>query len=135
MKGIQALRDSYAADGVEMYAEKLNGVQKSIIQLKGKSNILERTIEETRLEMRDEDAKLSNEITVTAKEIRGELKDEVNGLNNTISATAGEIRGELQNTKTGLETQISVTAKGLEANIQDTKIGRASCRERVFRAV
>lgn len=123
MKGIQALRDSYAADGVEMYAEKLNGVQKSIIQLKGKSNILERTIEETRLEMRDEDAKLSNEITVTAKEIRGELKDEVNGLNNTISATAGEIRGELQDTKAGLETQISVTAKGLEANIQDTKKG------------
>lgn len=123
LKGIQELRDSYTADGAEWYAEKLNGVQKSIIQLKGKSNILERTIEETRLEMRDEDAKLSNEITVTAKEIRGELKDEVNGLNNTISATAGEIRGELQNTKTGLETQISVTAKGLEANIQDTKKG------------
>lgn len=123
MKGIQALQDSYAADGAEMYTEKLNGVQKSIIQLKGKSNILERTIEETRLEMRDEDSKLSNEITVTAKEIRGELKDEVNGLNNTISATAGEIRGELQDTKSGLENQISITAEGLENSIRDTKGG------------
>ncbi len=99
MKGIQALRDTYTADGVEQYAEKLNGVQKSIVQLKGKTNTLERNIDETRLEMKD----------------MGE------GLSNTISATAGEIRGELQNAKAGLENQISVTAKGLEASIRDTK--------------
>lgn len=47
LKGVQALRDSYKSSGSETYAEKVNGVQKSIIQLKGKTNALERTIEKT----------------------------------------------------------------------------------------
>ena len=120
MKGIQALRDTYAADGAEQYAEKLNGVQKSIVQLKGKSNVLTRTIEETRLEMKDMGEGLSNTIAVTAGEIRGELKNEVDGLSNTISSTAGEIRTELQDTKKGLETAISATAEGIRADVSKT---------------
>lgn len=74
LKGIQALRDAYSSNGVEKYTEQVNSVHKSIIQLKGKSNVLERTIEETRLEMADMDAGLKTEISITAKGLNAEIK-------------------------------------------------------------
>ena len=68
LKGIQALRDSYTAEGEEYRTGQVNGLQKSIIQLKGKTNVLTRTVEETKLEIKD----LSTEIKVVAGEV--ELK-------------------------------------------------------------
>ena len=68
LKGIQALRDSYTAEGEEYRTGQVNGLQKSIIQLKGKTNVLTRTVEETKLEMKD----MSTEIKVVAGEV--ELK-------------------------------------------------------------
>lgn len=123
LKGIQALRDTYKSQGVERYAEKVNGVHRSIQQLKGKANILTRTIEETRLEMIDLGAGLSNTITATAGELRAELKNEVDGLNSTIQVTAGQIRGELQDVNEGLSNTITATAKELDVKIKNTSDG------------
>ena len=53
LKGIQALKDSYKSNGIEKYAEKTNGVMRQIIQLKGKTNVIVRTVEENRQEMID----------------------------------------------------------------------------------
>lgn len=72
LKGIQALRDSYTAEGEEYRTGQVNGLQKQIIQLKGKSNVLTRTVEETRLEMKDIENDLSTEIKAVAGEV--ELK-------------------------------------------------------------
>lgn len=72
LKGIQALRDSYTAEGEEYRTGQVNGIMKSIIQLKGKSNVLTRTVEETRLEMKDIENDLSTEIKAVAGEV--ELK-------------------------------------------------------------
>lgn len=72
LKGIQALRDSYTAEGEEYRTGQVNGIVKSIIQLKGKSNVLTRTVEETRLEMKDIENDLSTEIKAVAGEV--ELK-------------------------------------------------------------
>jgi hypothetical protein len=72
LKGIQALRDSYTAEGEEYRTGQVNGLMKSIIQLKGKSNVLTRTVEETRLEMKDIENGLSTEIKAVAGEV--ELK-------------------------------------------------------------
>lgn len=72
LKGIQALRDSYTAEGEEYRTGQVNGLMKSIIQLKGKSNVLTRTVEETRLEMKDIKNGLSTEIKAVAGEV--ELK-------------------------------------------------------------
>lgn len=69
MKGIQALRDTYEASGVKKYGEKVNGVQKSIIELKGKTNTLTRTVEENRLEVKDIERNLQSEILQNASEI------------------------------------------------------------------
>ena len=72
LKGIQALKDSYTAEGEEYRTGQVNGLQKSIIQLKGKTNVLTRTVEETKLEMKDIEKDLSTEIKVVAGEV--ELK-------------------------------------------------------------
>lgn len=113
LKGIQALRDAYEAEGTEQRAEQVNSVHKSIIQLKGKSNTLTRTLEETRLEMRDSDEKLSNTISVTAKEIRTELTDTANGLSTRISQNANGLSAEVSRATSAegnLSSRIDVNA-------------------------
>ncbi len=107
LKGIQALRDSYKSDGVEKYSEQVNGVHKSIIQLKGKTNTITRTVEENRIEMLDIEAGLSFTIVETAK-----------GLQANIEAEQQRAEGE----ETKLSTQIELTAEGLKADItKETK--------------
>ncbi len=103
LKGIQALRDNYVSDGVETYSEQVNGVHKSIIQLKGKTNTITRTVEENRLEMLDIEAGLSFTIVETAK-----------GLQANIEAEKQRAEGE----ETKLSTQIELTAEGLKADIK-----------------
>lgn len=69
LKGIQALRDSYTAEGEEYRTGQVNGLQKQIIQLKGKTNLLTRTVDETRLEMKDINQNLSTQIKAVAGEV------------------------------------------------------------------
>lgn len=69
LKGIQALRDSYTAEGEEYRTGQVNGIMKSIIQLKGKSNVLTRTVEETKLELKDVNENLSAQISINAQQI------------------------------------------------------------------
>lgn len=69
LKGIQALKDSYTAEGEEYRTGQINGIMKSIIQLKGKSNVLTRTVEETKLELNDVNENLSAQISINAQQI------------------------------------------------------------------
>lgn len=69
LKGIQALKDSYTAEGEEYRTGQINGIMKSIIQLKGKSNVLTRTVEETKLELKDVNENLSAQISINAQQI------------------------------------------------------------------
>jgi len=126
LTGIQALRDKYRSQGVEKYAEKVNGIHRSIKQLKGKTNVLTRTLEETRLEMTDMEKEIKSEISVTAAQIRAELQNTKEGLESSISQTAGQIRAELQNTKEGLEASITATAGQIRTEVSqtyETKVG------------
>lgn len=120
LKGIQALRDSYKADGTEKYSEKLNGLQKSIVQLKGKTNVLERTVDETRLEMKDMGEGLSNTISITTKGLEENIKNTKEGLETQISATAGQIRTEISNEVNGLNSTINQTAKDIRTEVSET---------------
>ncbi len=73
LKGIQALRDEIRADGVEKYGDKVNGVQKSIIQLKGKTNVLVRTVDETRSELKNLESSTESRFIQTAEKIEQEV--------------------------------------------------------------
>lgn len=78
--GIQALFDEVESKGVYEYAEDLNNVLKDIVRLKGKTNILERTLEKTRSEIKDVEANLKTEIEQTANSISLEVGKAVNDL-------------------------------------------------------
>ena len=69
LKGIQDLRDTYEAQGEEKQLEKVNSFSRTITQLKGKTNTLERTVEETRSTITDVEQNLSSRIEQTVKSI------------------------------------------------------------------
>lgn len=79
IKGTQALRDNFSSSGVRKYSEKVNGVQNSIIQLKGKTNILERNVEETRSEIKDVESGLSTRIEQTVKSVSMSVSNDRTG--------------------------------------------------------
>lgn len=94
LKGVQALRDTYSADGVEKYSEQVNGVHKAIVQLKGKSNVLTRTVEETKNHIDDVEKELSTEIKQNAESIKLEAeraKGKEDELQGSIEVLAGKV--------------------------------------------
>lgn len=120
LKGIQALRDSLEADGEEYRTSKVNGVQRSILQLKGKSNTLERSIEETKSTIVDVEKGLQSQITQTASEIRAEVKNTTDGLSSRITQNASSITAEVNRAKSAegtLSSKISQTAESITAEV------------------
>ncbi len=118
LKGIQALRDDLEADGEEYRTNGANGIQKSILKLKGKSNVLERTIEKTQSTITDVEKGLQSQITQTASEIRLEVKNTKEGLESSINQTASSIRLEVKNTTDGLSSRITQNADSITAEVK-----------------
>lgn len=115
LKGIQALRDSYTAEGEEYRTGQANGLMRSIIQLKGKTNELTRTVEETRLEMRDIEQGLSTEIKVTAEGLQAEVKRATEAEGNMsaqISVNAQKILTKVS--KNNIVSEINQTAESIK---------------------
>lgn len=120
LKGIQALRDNLEADGEEYRTSKVNGVQRSILQLKGKSNTLERSIEETKSTIVDVEKDLQSQITQTASEIRSEVKNTADGLSSRITQNASNITAEVNRATSAegtLSSKISQTAESITAEV------------------
>lgn len=120
LKGIQALRDDLEADGEEYRTSKVNGIQRSILQLKGKSNTLERSIEETKSTIVDVEKGLQSQITQTATEIRSEVKNTTDGLSSRIAQTAESITAEVNratNAEETLSSKITQTAESITAEV------------------
>lgn len=120
LKGIQALRDGLEADGEEYRTSKVNGIQRSILQLKGKSNTLERSIEETKSTIVDVEKGLQSQITQTATEIRSEVKNTTDGLSSRITQNSESITAEVirANQKEGeLAAAIQVNAAGITSKV------------------
>lgn len=74
LTGIQNIRDSYSAEGEEYRSKQVNGVMRDIKQLRGKTNELERNVEETRSEIKDVESGLDTKITQNAGKIEAEAK-------------------------------------------------------------
>lgn len=121
LKGIQALRDAYSADGVEEYSENVNSLNRSILQLKGKTNILTRTVEKMQSTIKDVEAGLESQITQTASEIRSEVKNTTDGLQSQITQTATDITLEAQRATAAegeLSGRITLTAEDIALEVQ-----------------
>lgn len=120
LKGIQALRDEYEATGEEYRSTQANSVHKSIIQLKGKTNVLTRTIEETNSKITDVESGLSSEIKQTATDIRAEVKNTADGLSSSIEQTAESITSEVKRAKQSeeeLSSKITQTAESITSEV------------------
>lgn len=140
LSGIQGLRDDFSADGEEYFTEKVNDIQTSITQLKGKTNTLERTIEETRSTITDVESGLQSQITQTAesitqtveanyetktdagktkKELQSEIKQTADEITQNVSATYETIQSASA-TKAALESQIEQTAESITSTVAST---------------
>lgn len=120
LKGIQALRDEYEATGEEYRSTQVNSVHKSIIQLKGKTNVLTRTIEETNSKITGVESRLSSEIKQTATDIRAEVKNTADGLSSSIEQTAESITSEVKRAKQSeeeLSSKITQTAESITSEV------------------
>lgn len=96
LKGVQALRDSIGADGVRRYVEKVNGVQSSIIQLKGKTNTLVRNVGETRSELTNFEKDTAGNFT----DVRSSIVQTAENITSTVSAATSKY--DTKNYKVGL---------------------------------
>lgn len=120
LKGVQALRDNYEATGEEYRSTQVNSVHKSIIQLKAKTNVLTRTIEETNSKIADVASGLSSEIKQTATDIRAEVKNTADGLSSSIEQTAESITSEVKRAKQSeeeLSSKITQTAESITSEV------------------
>lgn len=109
LKGIQALRDTYDADGEQYQTEKVNSAHESIIQLKGKSNVLERSIEETKSTIKDVESGLQTKIMQNASSISAEITRAIGaetGLSNRISATESKFSIKIEEIQKEIDGEI-----------------------------
>lgn len=97
LKGVQSLSDTYAAAGNEHRTGKVNSIQKQIIQLKGRSNVLSRTIEETKNTISDIEQGLKNEITATASDFDVKLRNLQSEIDGQIEVINGHGQPVLDN--------------------------------------
>lgn len=123
-KGIQQPIDTISASGKSpKYSEQVNGINKSIIQLRGKTNELERNVEETRSEIKDVESGLDTKITQTAGKIELEAKRAIEAegnLSSRISQTAEQITSEVtraQGEESKLSSRISQTAEEISLKV------------------
>lgn len=126
LSGVQALTDDIEASGNEKRVE-VYGISKSIIQLQGKANILERTVEENRLRVEDleqgysELIQTSESITTRVETVEGdisELEQTASSLSARITDAEGNI-SNLQLTASNLISRIS-SAEGNISILQQT---------------
>ena len=122
LKGIHGLIDNYEAQGAETYSENMNEVQKSIVQLKGKMNILTRTAEETKSQLIDVEKGLHSEIKQTAEEIRAEVANADSGLHSEITQTADAIRLEISDLSSDVHSEITQLSNEISLRVTSGEV-------------
>lgn len=133
LKGIQALRDTYDADGEEYQREDVNSVHESIIQLQGKTNKLVRTVDETILEMEDMEQNMSSQIAINAQQIllkvsKDSIISEINQTAEkiTISAQKIDLNGLVNADELVSKFATIATLNATSANLQNLIAQKAS---------
>lgn len=109
LSGVQGLRDELSADGEEFLSENATGIESQMQQLRGKSNVLERNINETISQISDVERGLHSEIKQTADEIT-----------QNVSATYETIQSASA-TKAALESQIEQTAESITSTVASSQ--------------
>ncbi len=122
LTGIQALHDDFETRGREYRTAQVNSFEKSLIHLRGKTNTLERTVEETRSEI----TKQTAETKEYAEEIAQDALDRANKNTNeklksysTTSQMLSEITQTAENINLEVEKQITETKEYADNSAQN----------------
>ena len=96
LTGIQVMTDNYSANGEEKYSKEMNSLASEIQKLKGKSNVLKRTLEETISLIKDEETGLESQIKQQAKLIslkvsKGDISSELSLEEGTITLKGNRV--------------------------------------------
>lgn len=131
LKGVQALRDTFSADGEKQYSENVNSISSSLVQLKGKTNKLTMTVDETISELEDLESGTNTRFEQTSDEISAlatrttKNEQDITSVNikaDGLSASIQEVDGKV----TKNSTQIEANASGLSAEVTRAKEAEAS---------
>ena len=87
--GIQTLKDSFSASGEYERFENVNSINSQIVKLKGKTNTLERSVEETKSTITDVEKDLQSQIVQNAESIKSKVSK--GDVSSEISQEAGDI--------------------------------------------
>lgn len=98
-----------------------NPIDGSIDALRGKSNELTRTIDETNSRITDVESGLKSEISQTSSSINSRITDEVNKVNSSITQTSNSLTTKINNEISGVNSKIEQTESSLNTSISDTK--------------
>lgn len=125
LHGIQSLKDTYSATGVEYYGEIVNDVNTSIMQLKGKSNVLIRTVEKTISTITDLAKNLQTQISQTSEAIKlkvtkGEVSSEISQESGKIKIKANRFSLESDNCTIAEDGTITATNCDLSGQMTTT---------------
>lgn len=113
LSGVQSLTDDITASGSEKRVESY-GLSKSIIQIQGKANILERTVEQTVSRVEDLESGYS-EIIQTADSISSRVTT-VEGDVSELEQTASSLTTRITNAE-GDISSLELTASGLNSRV------------------
>ena len=136
MKGIQSLKDSFRANGVYQYEEKINSVNSQINQLRGKTNELERNVDETKSTITDVENGLQTQITQNANDISLEAnraKGSEESLSSRIKVATESITSEVKRAtskENELSTRITQTSESITSEVSK-KVGKDEIISRI----
>lgn len=135
ISGIQSLKDNISSKGTQYIIENNNSLSYNIIQIKGKANKLERSIEETKLTIVDVETGLQSQITQNASSITAEVTRATKAegeLSSKISLTDTAITAEVTRAKSAegtLSASITATAKNICLQVKsDTESSQFSVK-------
>lgn len=128
LKGIQGMHDALSSEGVENYCTEVNSLARSIIQLKGRTNVLTRTVDETNEKITDVEQGLSSEISHTAAQVAAEVKraSKAEGeLSGRITVAADSVVAEVKRASKAegeLSSSIKLNADNIAARVSKDSI-------------
>lgn len=121
LKGIQSLRDSIHADGQPVRKERVNGTNSEIAQLKGKTNKLIRTVDETRSEIGNLETKTETRFVQTDEAILAEAK-RASEAESSLRVTADQIQANVNTVSYDLKNNYLTIAE-TESKISASESG------------
>lgn len=129
--GIQTLKDSFSASGEYERFENVNSINYQIVKLKGKTNTLERNVEETKSTITDVEKDLQSQIVQNAESIKskvskGDVSSEISQEAGRITITGNRFVLNADNIKINEDGSVEIigdiTSKG-KISIQDDTLG------------